>query len=444
MFWMLAGLMSVLALAFVLPPLWRRRDTDAVSGEDLHRLKALEQAHAAGVLDDAEYRKKRAAFGTVEPAQASGARPWIAAAVLALAIPLGAWLMYGKLGEPRALDPAALVAPPAADAHQGGDAAAPSMDQAVASLAERMRAEPDNLEGWMLLGRAYKTTERFEPAREALANAYRLAPNDPDVMVEYAETLALASPGRLFDAEASALVERAVEANPEHQRGIWLQGIVAMQSGDAERAIARWQHLQGLVASDADAVDSVQTQIDAARAQLGLPPGERPAGAAPSTAGTAAPSADPHAAAADPQPPVADPHASVAAAPAAPPAPAASDSAAGGAKLTVQVDVSPALKAKVGASDVLLVYARAPQGSRVPFAIQRLPASALPTTIVLDDSSAMMPELRLSTQSEVVVGARISRTGQAVPQSGDLETQSAPVAVTRTEPLSLIIDREIE
>jgi cytochrome c-type biogenesis protein CcmH len=440
MFWMLAGLMSVLALAFVLPPLWRRRDTDTVSGEDLHRLKALEQAHAAGVLDEAEYQAKRAAYGTVEPARASGARPWIAAAVLALTIPLGAWLMYGKLGDPRGLDPASVTAPAAADPHQAGDTAAPSMDQAVAGLAERMRADPDNLEGWMLLGRAYKTMERFEPAREALANAYRLAPNDSDVMVEYAETLALASPNRLFGAEASALVEQAVAANPEHQRGIWLQGIAAMQSGNAEYAIERWQHLQSLVADDAEAVDSLQTQIDAARGQLGLPPGERPAGAAAPAAQATAPAVDPHA------PIAADPHASMAMAPAPAAAPAVNGSASadGGAKLTVRVDVAPALKAKVGASDVLLVYARAPEGSRVPFAIQRLPAGSLPTTVVLDDSTAMMPELRLSTQNQVVVGARISRSGQAIPQSGDLETQSAPVAVSRAEPLSLIIDREIE
>jgi cytochrome c-type biogenesis protein CcmH len=92
----------------------------------------------------------------------------------------------------------------------------------------------------------------------------------------------------------------------------------------------------------------------------------------------------------------------------------------------------------------LFVYARAPEGSRMPLAIQRLPAAQLPTTVVLDDSTSMMPQLTLSSLPEVVVGARISRSGQAMPQSGDLEAQSPPVASSRREPLSLTIDRVIE
>jgi cytochrome c-type biogenesis protein CcmH len=117
---------------------------------------------------------------------------------------------------------------------------------------------------------------------------------------------------------------------------------------------------------------------------------------------------------------------------------------AGSASLTVQVDIAPGLKQRLGASDVLFVFARAPEGSRMPLAIQRLSASDLPVTVTLDDSTSMMPQLKLSTLPEVVVGARVSKSGQAVPQPGDLEALSDPVRSDRNDPVRLTIDRVVE
>jgi cytochrome c-type biogenesis protein CcmH len=430
-FWLLAIAMMALALLFVLPPLWRRNDV-AVPAARRRQLQALDQAHAAGVLDEAEYRRKREALDST-PAPAVRSRPVVVGALLLLAIPAAAVLLYLSVGEPAGLDPQARIAGPAAvDAH--ADGVAPDMDQAVAGLAERLRNEPDNLEGWLLLGRAYKTMERFEPAREALAHAYRLAPGDPDVMVEYAEAQALAAPARRFDGDSLALLQRAVEAAPQHQRGIWLLGIAAMQAGDPAAAIAHWQALQGMLGDDAEARDSLQQQIDAARAQLdGAPLAAMPAATPPTAAASATSAAE-----------------------VVPPAPAASAVAAidhseaaaatngSGPRLTLQVALAPELAARVSASDVLFVYARATEGPRVPLAIQRLPAGRLPLTVVLDDSTSMLPELTLSSLDEVLVGARISRGGLATPQAGDLETAAVAVATRRREPLSLTIDRVVE
>jgi cytochrome c-type biogenesis protein CcmH len=406
-FWVLASLMSVLALVFVLPPLWRRSDAGPAAADQQRRSRALEEARATGVLSDDEYREKRAALGDTSSLD-SGPRPWAALVVIALSVPIGAVLLYATLGEPDALDPAALTAP-----HPGaqGPAGSPmDMEQAVAGLAERLRAEPDNLEGWLLLGRAYKTMERVEPARAALEQAYRLAPEEPDVMIEYAEALALATPGRRFEGQSLQLLQDAMARQPTHQRGMWLLGIAAMQAGDPVAAIGHWERLQVLVGDDGEARDSLQQQIDAARAQAGIEGG--PALDSPPPPGT----------------------------------PAAPAVAANGVapRLTVEVDISAALRASLRPSDVLFVYARAPEGSRMPLAIQRMPASQLPTTVVLDDSTSMMPQLTLSSLPQVVVGARISRSGQAIPQSGDLEAQSDPVASGRSEPLRLTIDRVIE
>jgi cytochrome c-type biogenesis protein CcmH len=408
-FWLLAGLMSVLALAFVLPPLWRHPHGDPLAADQQRRLRALDEARASGVLSDDEYRSKRSALGDAAAPPASHAgRPWAALVLLALAIPVGAWLLYATLGEPDALEPGALTTPRALA--QGPNGAPPDMEQAVAGLAERLRAEPDNLEGWLLLGRAYKTMERFEPARAALEQAWRLAPQDPDVMIEYAEALALAAPGRRFEGQSLQLLQQATAVQPEHQRGTWLLGIAAMQAGDPVAAIGHWERLQALIGDDGEARDSLQEQIDAARAQAGLS-GDPAIDAAPPRVAQTAP-------------------------------PVASNGTA--PRLTVEVDISSALRASLRPSDVLFVYARAPEGSRMPLAIQRLPAAQLPTTVVLDDSTSMMPQLTLSSLPEVVVGARISRNGQAIPQVGDMETQSAPVASSRREPLRLTIDRIIE
>jgi cytochrome c-type biogenesis protein CcmH len=422
MFWLLAGLMSLLALAFVLPPLWRAHGSDAPNAADRRRLQALEHAHAAGVLDDREYAEKRAALALDEPAPAEGARPWIAAAVLALTIPLGAWVIYGQVGEPGGLDPEARTAGIAGtDPHASVDGASMDMERAIASLAERLRGEPDNLDGWLLLGRAYKSMERFEPALEALEQAYRLAPDEPDVIVEYAEVSALASPDRLFDPSSRALLQQAVTAQPDHQRGIWLLGIAAMQAGEYEQAIAHWEHLQGLLGDDAEAIQSLQMQIDNAR--------ER-SGAGPAVSAPAPPGMGDGAAAAL-QPPMA-------------PAAVYGNAEAGAARLTIRVDIDPALRGRVGNGDILFVYARAVEGSRVPIAIRQMPATELPVTVVLDDSTSMMPQLKLSALPEVVVGARISRSGLATPERGDLETYTDPVAVSRQQPLLLTIDRIIE
>ncbi len=438
LFWLLCAGMVVLALVFVLPPLIR--GTTGVPAPDAtidpRKRKALEQAHEAGVLDAAEYRRKLALLGAGSP-QGRPARTL--PLVLAVLLPMMAFGLYRQLGEPQALDPglrapsatagARLVrpgdAPTAADtsAAPANADGAPSMDQAVAGLAERMRGEPDDLEGWLLLGRAYKSMERFAPARDALSNAFRLAPDDPEVLVEYAEALALSSDTRRIGGESLLLIQRALGIEPDHQRGLWLLGISSMQAGVPSDAVTVWERLLPML--EGAARDSLQEQLDDARARAGLAP--REGAGQPSVAAA-----------------LQSPAAPAVAATSAPAAGTTTGAALADApRLVVDVDIDPALKAQVGASDVLFVYARAAEGPRMPLAIQRLSAGSLPVRVVLDDSTSMMPTLKLSTMPQVVVGARISKSGQATPQSGDLETVSAPMSNLTSETLSLRIDRVV-
>jgi len=311
-----------------------------------------------------------------------------------------------QAGGPRALDPVWRDAVAATTPSADGQAPPPDMAQAITQLAERMRAEPDDLEGWMLLGRAYKTMERFEPAREALANAYRLAPENPDVLVEYSEALVLASESRRFQGEPLELLTRAVELQPDSQRGLWLLGIAAYQAENYTQAVQVWERLLATLPADAEPRAALEERIAEARQRGGL--GDGSTGSA-RTAAAAAP-------------------------------PVESPAATSAPRLTVTVDIAPELKSKVGASDVLFVFARAAEGPRMPLAIQRLPAASLPVTVTLDDSTSMMPAMKLSLIPRVVVGARVSKSGQATPQPGDFETLSAPLDNTRAEPIPLVID----
>ena len=409
-FWILIAAMTAAALLFVLVPLVR----DGAGRQRRRAELTLRSARDAGLLDEDEFQRKLATLEQRSPRTQPPARA--AAALLALLLPFSAAALYLKLGEPDALDPANLQrgAAASAGAPSAQAADAPDMEQAVQGLAERLRSEPDNLEGWLLLGRAYKSMERFEPAKEALTQAYRLAPEDPDVMIEYAEAQALAAPRRRIEGENLALIEQAVQMQPDHQRGIWLLGVAAMQGGRPKEAVDRWETLRQLISSDLAAVQSLDEQIEAARQAAGLPPArESTALAEPAVPQAPAPAAD-----------------------------AAADSDA--PRLTVQVDIAPALRDRLNASDVLFVFARPAQGSRMPLAIQRLPAANLPATIVLDDSHSMMPALKLSTMPEVVVGARVSSSGQAIPQPGDLEGLSPPLPNSTREPIRLVIDQVLE
>ncbi len=414
-FWILIAVMTAASLLFVLMPLMR----DGGSRQRRRAESTLRAARDAGLLDSEEFARKLAALdqrGAPSQPPARGA-----AAGLSLLLPFAAAALYFHLGEPRALDPDARAPGVARMAAQGGSEAAdaPDMEQAVQGLAQRLREDPDNLDGWLLLGRAYKAMERFEPALEALTQAYRLAPDNPDVMIEYAEGKALAAPRRRIEGENLALIEQAVELQPDHQRGIWLLGVAAMQGGRPKDAVDRWETLRQLISSDLSAVQALDEQIEAARQAAGLPPARVSTAIVESAEGQSA-------------------------TPAEPASPAGSDDAAGGPRLTVIVDIAPALRERLSASDVLFVFARPAQGSRMPLAIQRLPAANLPVTVTLDDSQSMMPALKLSTMPEVVVGARVSSSGQAIPQPGDFEGLSAPLPNTTSEPIRLTIDQVVE
>ncbi len=301
------------------------------------------------------------------------------AIAVALAMPLAAVLLYARIGAPDALDATLLNAPL-------------SLAQQIDALAAQMRTHPDNLDGWLLLGRSRKEQQRYADALDAFHRALKLSPEEPAIMVEIAETLALAEPSHRIDGEALELLQRARAIDPQSQRALWFLGIAAYQQQRYAEAAATWEPLLALAPESTR--PALRKQIDDARAKAGMP-------ALPAEA-------------------------SVTTAP---------------ALLRVRVEIAAELRAKLADGDTLFVYARMPDGPPMPLAVKRVPAKDFPIEIALADADGPMPTLRLSQQKAVEVQARVSHSGDALPQSGDFEAAPLTATVGTDKLLVLTIDR---
>jgi cytochrome c-type biogenesis protein CcmH len=435
-----AALMIAAALAFVLVPLLRHARSVSQTIDPARRMRALDEAFASGVLDEKEYAAKRTALEKAVAAQTqtltSGRSKTAFAALLAVALllPASALLLYRLVGAPEALDPANLVAPTAE--HSAAD-----MEQAIAGLAAKLKQQPDDAQGWALLGRAYAATNHAEESRAAFKQAHEHAPDDADIAVEYAQALALAAPDHRIQGESRALLQAVIDKDAKNQRALWLLGISDYQDEKYASAIATWKTLLPMLAPDSDVARSVRNEIaDAEARRDGRPPpepetapGEETASAdnAPGSEGAAPETAAQNGIAGS-----------------VPSGSAVTDNVAAGTssaapRLTVNVALDPKLKDKLDAEATLFVFARAASGPPMPLAIQRLKAGQLPVTVTLDDSMSMMPAMKLSKFPQVVVGARVSKSGNAMPQSGDLQVLSAPIESSRSEPIALQIDQVV-
>lgn len=308
----------------------------------------------------------------------------VAGVAAIVGLTLATALAYFAVGTPAALDSTQRRAPE-------------TLADAITQLEAELARDPNQIEGWRLLGRAYIAEGNSAKAADALARALKLAPDDPDLLAEAAEMRALAAPERRFDAQGVAMLRHAIQLQPMHQRARWFLGIAQRQAGQPAEAATTWEPL--LAAVDAAAATPLRAQIDAARAEAGLPP----------------------------LPPLATPAAST----------PASAAAQGG--LTVKVTVAPALAAKVPANASLFVIARQAGGPPMPVAVEKLPAKDFPREVVLDDGDGPMPTMKLSQLENVEVLARISASGNAMPQPGDFEAKPRPSG--RTGVIELVIDQ---
>jgi len=270
-------------------------------------------------------------------------------------------------------------------------------------LAGRLKEHPDDARGWSMLGRTYSVLGRFPQAKEAYQHVIDLRPQDAQAYADYADASAMANGGKL-EGEPEKMIERALQLDPDNAKALSLAGTLALRRGDAALAASRWERALRGVEPASDMANQIQAALNEARQRSG--PASLAASSAPSQAGAA------------------DPRTSTSGI-----ATAAGDAAARAPSVKVHVSVSTALRARAAPDDTVFVYARAVQGPKAPLAIQRLRVRDLPLIVTLDDAASMSPALRLSTATEVVIGARISKTGAALAQPGDLQGLSPAVAV---------------
>jgi cytochrome c-type biogenesis protein CcmH len=422
-FWIIAAFFVVGALLFMLPPLLQRggRKPKLVRKDitvSIYRdeLAELDADFDNGIITRDQYEQSRQEFErrlledvAAEPAgeanlPATKGGRW-AAAALGIAVPLLAVGLYFRLGNPQAITGQGQSS--GAGAHQAGQMSPQQIQAMIAKLAARLAENPNDAEGWAMLARSYTVTGRFTEATRAYAKLNELVPNNPQVLADYADALAMAQ-GRRLAGEPVELINRALQADPAHPKSLALAGSAAYEARDYKQAAAYWERLLQVLPPDSESRESVAGAIAEAKA-LG-------AGASPAAAQAAAQSASKGA------------------------APSTTDAAA--AKVAGRVTLSAGLKDKVGPGDTLYIFARAPQGPKMPLAIVRLTAKELPSAFSLDDSTAMNPAMKLSNFPEVVVGARISKSGNATPQSGDLEGFSGPVKLGANG-VQIVIDKVV-
>jgi len=315
--------------------------------------------------------------------------------VLAVVVLVVAGLGYWQTGSPSlartGLDGSGA---PAAAAPAPGASGASPLEQIAAmvdQLAERMKQHPDDAQGWTMLARSYTVLGRYDDALPAYRRALELTPNNATLLADYADAVA-ATKGTANNPESESLIERALRIEPNHVKALALAGTVAYGRADFAGAIALWQKIVDQLPADSELAQRVQASIAEARERDGATTAQAQARPAP------------------------------------PPAPAGASGAAIVGKVSGTVTLAPALRGQVAPDDTVFVFARPAGGGRMPLAVRRAKVADLPLSFTLDDSMAMAPGMTISNAKQVTVSARISKSGNALPQPGDLAGESAAVA----------------
>ncbi|MBE0627887.1 MAG: c-type cytochrome biogenesis protein CcmI [Burkholderiales bacterium] len=411
MFWVYAALLTAVALAILVAPLLRKRGRDkaSISREASNltvfrdQLTELDADLAAGTIGREQWEAARADLqrGLLEDTGAtelSAAAPamgskWVVIAV-ALAVPICSVSIYLILGSPQGLNPNRASAAQAQTApHELSQGQIESM---AASLASRLESNPDDVEGWVMLARTYTALGRFDEAVGAYAKAEAKFPTNAQLLADYADSLAMAQ-GQTLRGKPEVLIQRALAADGNNLKALALAGSVEFEKQDFAKAAEYWKRILPLLPADSEMGNSVRASIKEAEDKQG--------GA--------------------PRPPIAV--AKAAQGGEAKPTDASKPAAGKSERLSGTIKLAPAIAARAAPDDTVFVLARPAEGSRMPLAAVRVKVKDLPLKFSFDDSMAMSPAAKLSDFTSVVVAARVSKSGNVVPQAGDLEGVSKPV-----------------
>mgnify|MGYP000433076195 FL=1 len=340
----------------------------------------LDREHDSGHISDEEWQQSRDELSlrlledtsAVDDPAAKTEKPAIwTAVVLAVALPLGSMGFYMWVGQPEALNPLALKTPDQVDPKD--------LTKMAQTLAEKLQDKPDNLQGWVMLGRTYRTLENFDAALRAYDSALKLS-DDDDLKLERIEVIAMQRQGQ-FEGEPWNVIREVLQRDPQHFGALLTAGSASYAEGKFADALKYWEQARKPLDANNPDLAGLESAIATVRERLGMPPAK------------------------------------------------AAPAATSGLNVTGQVNLSASLKSKASPNDVVFIYATPANGDRMPLAIFKTTVSQLPFNFTLDDSTAMAPDRKLSAAGEVMVKVRVTKSGNAMPQSGDLSGSLGPVKV---------------
>ncbi len=481
-FWMYAAGLAGLAVLFAVTPLLlsslRPAQDDAeASAADAdqarlnleifkQQLAELDADLSAGKLDQTVYESARRDLerellhdlGDRDPLTAVASQPsetrarrlpgpWVTALSLLFAIPLAAWALYGLIGHQALIPQLEQQAASGGAGPPRGRNELPPLDELVARLEQRLAQQPDDAEGWMMLGRTYFATGDRKRAQDALARAYELNPNDPLIVLAYAESIATNNENQL-EGRPAQLISEALELEPDNPTARWLAAMVAFQRGQFRSAATTWRNLLDKMEPDSEDAAELRELISEAERRADLPEEAQAQRVAQATIPSDVPDDQrqaPEATTAGANPaeqeaaPAEDEGTDRAPADRAPADQAPAQSSPPG--LQVKVALAPELSGRLPPNTPVFIYAKAAAGPPMPLAVQRATLADLPLQVRLDDSMAMMPDMRLSSFPEIIVGARVSPSGQATSSPGDLQGETGPVSSETEDAIQVRIDQ---
>ena len=398
-FYITAIVLVLLVLVALFRPFFWKMTVHHASRQQLNaaiykeEIAKLEKERAEGLIDGAAYEISHAEMRqrlfqdtSEDDGVAVLGSPKKTIIALTIFIPVIAAAMYFWLGSAQQI----------ADGGAKQQVAQQDVEKMVAGLAAKMQQDPTNLKGWAMLARSYKVMGRPKDAEKAYDRAGAYLDGDAQLLADYADVSASNANGS-FEGKPQAIINRALKADPNNMMALWLAGTADYNRGDYKGAVQVWGRLAKLLPADSEDMKMIQGSIMEARGKANLPP---------------------ESLVSQPTSPVA---------------------AVSGKNINGTVEINPDLKSRIKPDYIVMVIARAP-GARMPVAIMRGKAADLPLRFVLNDALAMTPDALISNLSEATIEVRISKSGQAKAEPGDLYSEIQTVKVG-TNNLKVVVDQ---
>lgn len=411
-------ILILIAIIFIVPTLRKKNYAFSDEYDDLNvdiakdRLKEIKFQFEAGEINQQTYQQLHDELESTlaldlsndaqpqsrESSQSSISTNKLLPVLLTIFIPVASAALYYQLGDFAAATGTRIEATviPASD-----DRPEMTIEDAVAKLEQRLAEEPENPEGWFMLAKTYMTMNQYHKAVSSYEKVIEQVGEEPEVLVRYADALAMTEGGRLTGV-AKPIVDKVIVLMPDSPTVLWMAGTAENQQKNFSKALTYWYKLRPMLIQDASTLAQLDQLISGAESQLSADEVTQLKNTAPVVEAKVVTNA---------------------------------------AEIIVTVELDSTLKDKVSANDTLFIFAKAVQGPPMPLAAVKKTAADLPITVSLNDAMAMMPQMKLSSFEQVKISAVISKSGQPGAQPGDLFAEVSPVNVKSQEKVKLVINQ---